>query len=279
MTRAASKTGSSSSPLNPRDRFTAAVDLYVAARPGYPDALLDAVIERAPGGRVVDLGAGTGISSRAFARLAERRFGPAASVTAVEPNAAMRAAGEAANVGPASTTPSVRYVAGDAEHTGLPAGSADLVVGCQAFHWFDLQIALPEIDRVLVSAGIAAAIWNHRASSPFLDAYEAFLRQWSADYRAIRTVEATIEDLGRLRETECIVIPSSQRLTRGGLHARVWSASYVQHGVMDKIAFDAALDALFDAYASVRPAEPEPAVDFDYRSIAVVWGSNSQRTR
>lgn len=279
MTRAASKTGSSSSPLNPRDRFTAAVDLYVAARPGYPDALLDAVIERAPGGRVVDLGAGTGISSRAFARLAERRFGPAASVTAVEPNAAMRAAGEAANVGPASTTPSVRYVAGDAEHTGLPAGSADLVVGCQAFHWFDLRIALPEIDRVLVPAGIAAAIWNHRASSPFLDAYEAFLRQWSADYRAIRTVEATIEDLGRLRETECIVIPSSQRLTRGGLHARVWSASYVQHGVMDKIAFDAALDALFDAYASVRPAEPKPAVDFDYRSIAVVWGSNSQRTR
>lgn len=281
MTRAASKTGSSSSPLNPRDRFTAAVDLYVAARPGYPDALLDAVIERAPGGRVVDLGAGTGISSRALAAVATRRFGTGASVTAVEPNAAMRAAGEVANQGPAdrSTTPSVRYVAGDAEHMGLPAGSADVVVGCQAFHWFDLALALPEIDRVLTPGGIAAAIWNHRASSPFLDAYEAFLREWSADYRAIRTVEATIEDLGRLRETECIVIPSSQRLTRGGLHARVWSASYVQHGVTDKIAFDAALDALFDAYASVRPAEPEPAVDFDYRSIAVVWGSNSQRTR
>lgn len=252
--------------MDPRERFSAAVNLYVAARPAYPDALLDAVIQRAAGGRVVDLGAGTGISSRALAAAAARRFGPAAHVTAVEPNAAMRAAGEAA-----SSPGLVAWRAGDAEATGLPSGSADLVVGCQAFHWFDLGRALPEIDRVLAPGGVAAALWNHRASSPFLDAYEAFLCTWSADYRAIRTVEATIADLERLRETETIAVPSTQRLTRQGLRDRVWSASYVQHGVTDARAFDAALDVIFAQHSTTRVGEGEPAVDFDYRSIAVLW--------
>lgn len=255
--------------MDPRDRFSGAVDLYVAARPTYPDALLDEVIARSPGPQVVDLGAGTGISSRAFARAAARRFGDRARVTAVEPNAAMRAAGES----PPSreAVPGVRFVAGDAERTGLGDRSVDLVVGCQAFHWFDLDRALPEIDRVLGVGGVAAALWNHRSSSPFLDAYEALLWEWSADYRAIRTVEATIADLEAARPVERVSMPSTQRLTRQGLHDRVWSASYVQHGITDKAAFDAAMAALFDAHASERPGEPEPAVDFDYDSVAVIW--------
>lgn len=258
--------------MDPRERFSAAVNLYVAARPAYPDALLDAVTARAPGGRVVDLGAGTGISARAMAAAAARRFGSAAGVTAVEPNAAMRAAGEAASAaGEAGPAGPVRWHAGDAEATGLPGGSADLVVGCQAFHWFDLGRALPEIDRVLTPGGVAAAMWNHRASSPFLDAYEALLCAWSADYRAIRTVEATIADLAQLRRTETIAVPSTQRLTQQGLHDRAWSASYVQHGVTDARAFDAALDAIFARFATTRANEAEPAVDFDYRSIAVLW--------
>lgn len=256
--------------MDPRQRFSGAVDLYVAARPSYPEDLIAQVIARSPGPQIVDLGAGTGISSRAFARVAARRFGDRVRVTAVEPNAGMRAAGES----PPSRefVPGVRFVEGDAESTGLPDRCADLVVGCQAFHWFDLDRALPGIDRILGVGGVAAALWNHRASSPFLDAYEAFLREWSADYRAIRTVDATIADLGRLRVTERIVLPSSQRLTRAGLHDRVWSASYVQHGVSDRVAFDAALDALFREYADRRSGGAEAAVDFDYDSIAVLWG-------
>jgi len=97
------------------------------------------------------------------------------------------------------------------------------------------------------------------------------LRAWSADYRAIRTVEATIADLERLRETDTLAVPSTQRLTRQGLHDRVWSASYVQHGVTDARAFDAALGAVFAQFCTTRAGEGEPAVDFDYRTIAVVW--------
>ncbi|MSP56461.1 MAG: class I SAM-dependent methyltransferase [Myxococcales bacterium] len=256
--------------MDVRERFSAGVDLYVTARPTYPDDLIAQVIARSPGPQIVDLGAGTGISSRAFARVGARRFGGRVRVSAVEPNASMRAAGES----PPSreSVAGVDFRAGDAEGTGLPDSCADLVVGCQAFHWFDLGRTLPEIDRILGVGGVAAALWNHRSTSPFLDAYEAFLLEWSADYRAIRTVEATIADLRSMRQTDRIVFPSGQRLTMRGLHDRVWSASYVQHGVSDRVPFDAALDTLFQTYADQRGGEAEPGVDFDYDSIAVMWG-------
>ncbi len=241
--------------------------LYTAARPTYPDALIREVLARAPGPQIVDLGAGTGISSRVYARLGRERFGDRVRVTAVEPNAAMRAAGESPTA--SEFVPGVTFVAGDAENTGLADRCCDLVVGCQAFHWFDLDRALPEIDRILGVGGVAAALWNERSSSPFLDAYEALLWEWSADYRQIRTVPQTIADLSARRPTERLVVPSTQRLTRAGLDARVWSASYVQHGISDKAAFNEALDAVFVAHARARGAEP--AVDFDYDSIAVVW--------
>ncbi|HEY8427370.1 MAG TPA: methyltransferase domain-containing protein, partial [Sandaracinaceae bacterium] len=67
--------------------FTEQAGAYARARPGYPDALVDRLAARAgvrAGDPVADVGAGTGLFTRA---LAARGF----AVTAVEPNAAMRA--------------------------------------------------------------------------------------------------------------------------------------------------------------------------------------------
>ena len=61
--------------------------------------------------------------------------------------------------------PEVRVSQAPAEE--IPAGdrSYDVVVSAQAFHWFDLERALPEIARVLKPRGRLALVWNERAAN------------------------------------------------------------------------------------------------------------------
>ena len=122
-------------------------DRYDAFRPAPPPVLLDALTRYAGGpplAMVVDLGSGTGLSTRAWA---ER----AAQVVGIEPNPEMRAAAER------RTAPNVRYVDGFASDTGLDAGSADLVTASQSFHWMERELVLAEAARILRTGGIFAA--------------------------------------------------------------------------------------------------------------------------
>jgi SAM-dependent methyltransferase len=111
--------------LDPTGRFTNRAEDYAKHRPSYPDAAIDAVLMGlgAPPDLVAaDVGAGTGISSRALAARGLR-------VVAIEPNAAMRAKAE--------PHPRVEWRDGTGERTGLPPASVDLVLCAQAFHWLD----------------------------------------------------------------------------------------------------------------------------------------------
>jgi SAM-dependent methyltransferase len=65
----------------------------------------------------------------------------------------------AAEFGPTLDAPLVRAVA---EALPLRAGSVDAVVAAQAFHWFDFDVALAEIHRVLRPGGGLGLIWNLR---------------------------------------------------------------------------------------------------------------------
>lgn len=128
---------------------------YDRLRPGYPDAVLDAMLAplagSAPPLRAIDLGAGTGKLSSA---LAERGL----EVTAVDTSAAMlevaRARGGTIAAGSLST-----HLA-RAEETGLPAASAELVTVAQAWHWFDAEEASAEVARLLAPGGVLALVWN-----------------------------------------------------------------------------------------------------------------------
>jgi ubiquinone/menaquinone biosynthesis C-methylase UbiE len=122
--------------------------VYDHYRPSPPQALIDILLllagsERAE--RVADLGAGTGLSTRAWSSRASEVIG-------VEPNRAMvewaRRATASANV---------RYVEGFAAATGLAAGSVDIVTCAQAFHWMDPSAVLTEATRILRSGGVFAA--------------------------------------------------------------------------------------------------------------------------
>src|SRR5947207_8421972 len=127
--------------------FGVAADLYDEMRPTYPpDAVRWALGERPR--RVVDLGAGTGILTRALLDLGHE-------VVPVEPDPGMRD-----RLGRA--TPGLTALAGSAERIPLPDGSADAVLAGQAYHWFEPEPAHREVARVLAPGGVFAPIWNVR---------------------------------------------------------------------------------------------------------------------
>jgi SAM-dependent methyltransferase len=123
---------------------------YAAARPSYPSELFDTLDEllghRLAGADVVDVAAGTGISSR---QLAER----GARVTAVELSGAMIAQ-------LAASSPGVSVVQGSGHALPLADDSADLITYAQAWHWMDPAQAIPEVRRVLRPGGVLAIWWN-----------------------------------------------------------------------------------------------------------------------
>jgi len=161
------------------ERFSNRVADYVRYRPGYPDALFEWLHEAQGVPRdavVADIGAGTGIATRAWLRCGH-------PVVAVEPNAAMREALAGALAGEAG----LRVGDGSAEATGLAPASVDLVASAQAFHWFEPGATRREWARILRPGGLACVFWNSRvaSASPFLHDYEALLHAYGEDYARV----------------------------------------------------------------------------------------------
>jgi SAM-dependent methyltransferase len=233
--------------LHATERFTSRVADYVRYRPDYPTAL-PAWLRDEHGvtadWRVADIGAGTGISSKMFLDAGH-------AVTAVEPNAAMRAAAQHWLGGDACFT----AVDGSAEATGLADASVDLVSVAQAFHWFDQAAIKAEWRRILRPGGLVAVYWNSRRliGTPFLQGYEALLNRYGADYSSVserygddahmrRWFGAGLRGMTRF--------PHAQRLDFDALRGRLLSSSYApQAGDRRHAPMLAALRALFDATA------------------------------
>jgi SAM-dependent methyltransferase len=231
---------------DPTERFTDRVDAYAAARPAYPDAvapLLVAQLALPQHATVADLGCGTGLSCVPFLRAG-------LTVIGVEPNDAMRAAGEKF----LAAQGDFRSVAGKAEATTLAAASVDLVIAAQAAHWFDLPAARAEALRILRRPPHAALIWNDRVStgSALAEGYEALVRDFGVDYLKIRHRQgpaATVAPFfgGAYREA---TLTNATRLDFPTLVARVNSASYMpQPGSPAHAAMLVQLRKLFDASA------------------------------
>jgi SAM-dependent methyltransferase len=152
-------------------------DRYDAVRPRSPAVLVEllpllAGVERPA--LVVDLGAGTGLSTRAWAASADAVFG-------VEPNAAMRRRAEAA-----TDAPNVRYVGASSYATGLEDGAADLVTCSQSFHWMEPQATLAEVGRILRPGGVFCAYEYTSLQTPFWEPERA----WAAMREAVGRLRA-----------------------------------------------------------------------------------------
>ncbi len=122
-------------------------ELYDGSRPRPPAVVRDVLVRCAGGDRpvlVVDLGCGTGLSTRLWAGHADR-------VVGVEANPAMIERARA------SSPAEVEFVERFADDTGLDGGVADIVTCAQSFHWMDPAAVLPEAARVLRPGGVFAA--------------------------------------------------------------------------------------------------------------------------
>jgi SAM-dependent methyltransferase len=124
---------------------------YAQGRPSYP---VDAarVADLASSSAVLEVGAGTGKLTRVL-------VDEFAEVVAVEPDPRMRSWFIALRSRAA-------LLAGAAEALPLARASVDAVFVAEAFHWFDHQLALAEISRVLRPRGALVLMWNRPAGRP-----------------------------------------------------------------------------------------------------------------
>jgi len=133
--------------------FSDAAD-YEAARPSYPPEAVAWLVDNlriGPGKRVVDLAAGTG-------KLTRLLLPAGADLIAAEPVAGMRDTFRA-------NVPGVPMMSTTAEQLAFRDASLDAVTVAQAFHWFDHDLAIADLARVVRRGGRVGLVWNARDRS------------------------------------------------------------------------------------------------------------------
>lgn len=177
---------------------------YNRYRPRPPEVLLDllprlAAVERPR--LVVDLGSGTGLSTRVWAERAEE-------VVGIEPNGAMRVEAEVA-----TQAANVRYLGGSSYETGLPDACADLVTCAQSLQWMEPEPTFAEIARILRGGGVFCAYEYHALVTGRWEPEEA--------------LEATMAAASRIRDERGLVKhrrrfpPSAEQLEFSGVFRSV----------------------------------------------------------
>ncbi len=148
-----------------RATFDEVALLYDRARPGYPGALFDDVVTLSgipSGGRILEIGPGTGQATLPFARRGYRILG-------IELGANLAAVARH-NL---AAYPAVEVRTGAFEDWPVEAGAFDLAVAATAFHWLDSTIALQKIARALNSRGAIALFWNLHVQAGTTSFFEA----------------------------------------------------------------------------------------------------------
>ncbi|HEX3049563.1 MAG TPA: class I SAM-dependent methyltransferase [Aggregatilineaceae bacterium] len=200
------------------DRFSGIADVYDQFRPKVPAAFADLLIQLVgTPNLVVDVGCGTGLSTRIWA-------GRAAQIIGIEPNRDMREEAKRRTMdtkavplfslphpplplplGKGSQThrmwriifldrPNIRYQDGIGAKTGLADECADIVTVAQALHWMEPEPTFAEVARILRPGGVFAAIdcdWPPCMNWEAEAAYNACMEQ----------ATRLIEERGYVKET------------------------------------------------------------------------------
>jgi SAM-dependent methyltransferase len=192
---------------------------YERARPGYPSAAVDLLVDQLGLGKhdlVLELAAGTG-------KLTRMLLPRLARVIAVEPVPAMRRRLAAA-------VPSVPLVAAVAEAVPVADESVDGVLVATAFHWFRTEQARDEIARILRPGRGLGLLWNNpdRKTSWVADIW-AIVDQHRGDApgNLDQTWRGAFRDDGPFRPLEERAFAHQVEMGLDDLVARVSSISFI----------------------------------------------------
>ena len=185
-------------------RFTGFADLYDQYRPTLP-LVIGEVLSQLAGSerplRVVDLGSGTGLSTRLWK-------GFEATVIGIEPSPDMRVIAERLQAIDESQS-NISFKEGTSTNSGLAQGCADIVTVSQALHWMEPESTFSEIARILRGRGVFAAIdcdWPPTIHPDLERAYSECMTQSQiaeAKYRVSEDVRRWGKDqhLSRIRDS------------------------------------------------------------------------------
>lgn len=139
------------------NKFDCKAVSYAKARPHYPKALFDFLVEHNfinPNSIVADIASGTGIFTGQIADIVYK-------VYAVEPNRDMQREAERLFLNYSN----IISITATAENTTLKDHSVDCVTAAQAFHWFERAAFKKECQKILKPNGVVILIWNDRDES------------------------------------------------------------------------------------------------------------------
>ncbi|WP_043636116.1 class I SAM-dependent methyltransferase [Nonomuraea candida] len=212
--------------------FGDVVDTYESARPGYPGQLVTEVLEYAPAGPVLEVGAGTGKATAAFAARG-------ADLTCVEPDARMAAALTA-------KCPGVTVWTGIFEDY-VPDRRFALLYSAQAWHWVDPERRWDLAHAALAPSGALALFWNrYVVTDPGLRAALA-----ETDRRHGMTSASLHQDEADRTEESRHLLADDPRFTDLDERSYSWTEWYDAGRYLDLV-------RTISAYRILDPARREP---------------------
>jgi 2-polyprenyl-3-methyl-5-hydroxy-6-metoxy-1,4-benzoquinol methylase len=119
---------------------------YARYRAGYPESfyeVLAALGVGKPGQTILDLGTGTGVLARAFAKRGARVTGVDISVNQID----------AAQVLAAHEGLDISFHVSAAEDVAFPEGSFEVISAGQSWLYFDAAVMIPKVLRLLAAEG------------------------------------------------------------------------------------------------------------------------------
>ncbi|WP_443945913.1 class I SAM-dependent methyltransferase [Pedobacter sp. AW1-32] len=195
-------------------------DDYEKYRPGYPEAILTYLEQNISLNReksIADVGSGTGIFTELLLKKNYR-------VTAIEPNAEMRAKAE----NKLASYTGLTSVNASAEQTTLADNSVDLIAVAQSFHWFHPEQTRQEFKRIAKPGAHLLLIWNIlQQRSSFLQDYQRLKDKYTSKKPYQEKINISVIDQfldPKLRIEQEVY--HSRQLDKDGLLGYFRSASY-----------------------------------------------------